>query len=196
MRIDVRDILKESGLSKFVEAEISASDIGIEASAGECEFDERFFVFAELANIKGIIRAKGTVKSGYQTYCARCLKPVRRTVDKTFDDEYVRLGALGAVTAEEAEVYEYSDKEIDLGPALREAVLLEIPIRHLCRDDCLSLCPYCGKDLNEGACGCEALAGDMRFAALGALLEGDGTDGGGFADAGDADYNLDDAECN
>jgi uncharacterized protein len=181
MLIDVRDILKTSGLSKSVDLEISAGDMGISDVPGEVAFNESFRIKVELSNIKGIIRAKGTVRTVYDTYCARCLKPLREFIDKRFDDEYVRLGALGAVTAEEAEVYEYSDKEIDIGLAARESALLEIPIRHLCREDCRSMCPHCGKDLNEGGCECAPPAGDGRFAALRAYFDkaGAGPDTGG-----------------
>lgn len=52
---------------------------------------------------------------------------------------------------------------------VREHVLLELPLKPLCREDCLGLCPRCGDDLNAGACACggEQGARDLRFAALG-----------------------------
>ena len=170
MLIDVRDILKESGLSKTVELETTAEGCGIKDSETECDFSEPFYIRAELTNIKGMIRAKGAISTGYSTFCARCLKPVRVAAYREFDDEYVRFGVPGSITAAETDVYEYSDKEINIGRAARDALLLGIPIRHLCSEDCLSLCPICGKDLNEGACGCEQPSGDIRFEKLKALL--------------------------
>ena len=166
MFIDVRDILKASGLVKTVDLEMTPDSCDISGADADCEFTEPLRVVAELTNIKGMIRVKGVVKTGYSTYCARCLKAVRRVVEKTFENEYVRFGSLGDVSAEDAEVFEYSDKEIDVGLAVREAVLLDIPFKHLCDDGCLSLCPICGKDLNEGACGCARSSGDIRFSAL------------------------------
>ena len=171
MLIDIRDILKLSGLEKTVELEIEAGGCGITDFEKECKFNEPIFVKAELSNIKGIIRAKGDVKTGYDTVCDRCLKPVHMPVHKGFDYEYVQAGSLGEVPAEDAEVFEYTGKEIDIGHAVRDTVLLEIPIRHLCSEGCLSLCPMCGKDLNEGGCGCREPEGDIRFAALKALID-------------------------
>lgn len=171
MLIDVRDILKESGLCKTVELEFTAEGCGISGSDGEAVFSEPFRVKAGLTNIKGIIRVKGSVSTGYDTYCARCLKPLHIKIDSGFDEEYVQYGSLGEVTAEDAEVYEYSDKEVNVGYAVRDAVLLEIPIRHLCGGGCLSLCPLCGKDLNEGKCACAQPVGDMRLAGLGAYFD-------------------------
>jgi len=60
----------------------------------------------------------------------------------------------------------YAGKEIDLAPAVREQILLYIPPPPLCREDCLGLCPKCGKDLNDGACSCDRTVIDPRWAAL------------------------------
>ena len=174
MLIDVRDILKASGLSKTVELETTAESCGIKATETECEFNETFYVLVELTNIKGMIRAKGEVRTGYVTFCARCLKPVHATVRSEFDDEYVRYGVPGSISFEETDVYEYSDKEINIGYAIRDAVLLDLPIRRLCSEDCMSICPLCGKDLNDGPCRCEQPVGDIRFEALKTLLDNNG----------------------
>ncbi|MCL2059348.1 MAG: DUF177 domain-containing protein [Oscillospiraceae bacterium] len=171
MLIDVRDILRLSGLSKTVELELTAGDCGIGDAEAGVEFPEALYVKAELSNIKGMIRAKGAVRTGYVTYCARCLKPVHMGLEKEFDDGFVQFDALGPVSADDAEVYVYSDKEIDIGRSVRDAVLLDLPIRSLCSDGCLSLCPICGRDLNEGECGCEEPEGDDRFAALKGFFE-------------------------
>jgi uncharacterized protein len=50
-------------------------------------------------------------------------------------------------------------------------VLLELPYKSLCREDCRGLCPLCGKNLNEGLCGCNRKSVDPRLAILGQLLE-------------------------
>ncbi|MEW6101152.1 MAG: DUF177 domain-containing protein, partial [Candidatus Omnitrophota bacterium] len=43
---------------------------------------------------------------------------------------------------------------IDLDPQIREEIILEYPIKLLCRPDCKGLCPKCGKNLNQEKCGC------------------------------------------
>ena len=60
----------------------------------------------------------------------------------------------------------YQGKEIDLSPAVREQILLSVPAAPLCGEDCKGLCPKCGKDLNEGDCGCDRSVIDPRWAAL------------------------------
>jgi uncharacterized protein len=55
---------------------------------------------------------------------------------------------------------------VDLTPQMREDIILELPQRALCAEDCLGLCPHCGKDLNKGPCRCKQSAGDLRWHAL------------------------------
>ncbi len=47
-----------------------------------------------------------------------------------------------------------SEPIIDLDPDIREEIILDYPIKPLCSQDCLGLCPKCGKNLNEGGCTC------------------------------------------
>ena len=54
---------------------------------------------------------------------------------------------------------------------LEEEIMLEMPSRTLCREDCLGLCPKCGKNLNEGSCGCAQHEPDPRLAVLKTLLK-------------------------
>jgi uncharacterized protein len=61
----------------------------------------------------------------------------------------------------------------DLFPRVREALILEIPIKLLCREDCKGVCRTCGANLNSGDCGCSSEAGDPRWGALKNFLNGD-----------------------
>jgi len=55
---------------------------------------------------------------------------------------------------------------VDLTPQMREDIILELPQRALCAEDCKGLCSRCGKDLNQGPCRCKQLGGDLRWHAL------------------------------
>jgi uncharacterized protein len=78
-------------------------------------------------------------------------------------DERERAGSfvLGEVD-EEA----FDGQKIDLDPIVREQVLLALPMRVICRDDCKGLCPSCGQDLNVEKCACEPRGVDPRLAVL------------------------------
>ena len=55
---------------------------------------------------------------------------------------------------------------VDLTANMREDIILELPQRALCTEDCKGLCPHCGKDLNKGPCRCQHSEGDLRWHAL------------------------------
>ena len=63
------------------------------------------------------------------------------------------------------------DGFLDMDEPLREQIEMEFPVRFLCSDDCRGLCPKCGKNLNEGDCGCATKEIDPRLAPLAKLLE-------------------------
>lgn len=117
------------------------------------------------------IRLNGKLSTQLELACARCLKPVSQDVARSFDLLYRPLGTDAgqeelSVTAAEAEVSYYQGEGLLLEDVLREQVLLALPLRVLCREDCKGLCPTCGKDLNQGACSCAAPPEDVRWSAL------------------------------
>jgi len=71
-----------------------------------------------------------------------------------------------AVTGTEAEISYYQGDGLLLEDALREQVLLSVPLRVLCREDCKGLCPTCGKNLNLERCSCANEVPDVRWTAL------------------------------
>jgi uncharacterized metal-binding protein YceD (DUF177 family) len=75
--------------------------------------------------------------------------------------------------AREGESYPIRGEHIDLAPLTREALLLNLPLAPLCREDCAGLCPRCGADLNAGPCGCGSDERDPRWAILDVLKEED-----------------------
>jgi uncharacterized protein len=110
--------------------------------------------------------------------CKRCLKPVQLEEAVELTRTYVPKDQARPPAEHKREASErsfdpdlvdqdtYAGKEIDLVPAVREQILLYVPSSPLCRDDCRGLCPRCGKDLNEGDCGCDRAVMDPRWAAL------------------------------
>jgi uncharacterized protein len=77
----------------------------------------------------------------------------------------------GEAPGEDEETYPLVGEHLDLRPLVRDALLLELPIAPLCRDDCRGLCPTCGADLNEGTCACEDPTSDPRWSVLDRLRQ-------------------------
>ena len=117
------------------------------------------------------IRITGHLDTNLESDCARCLEPAVQKVTREFDLLYRPLGSDSgrselSVTAAEAEVGYYQGEGLLLEDALREQVLLDLPLKVICRDDCKGLCPHCGANLNGGQCTCAAPLEDPRWTAL------------------------------
>ncbi|MEY3531060.1 MAG: hypothetical protein RLY68_62 [Actinomycetota bacterium] len=81
--------------------------------------------------------------------CSRCLDPVKYEIDAQVTDLYVYEDKEITSDEEADEIRKMQGDLIDLEPALIDAVVLELPIRPLCNDDCLGLCAQCGIRLEE-----------------------------------------------
>ncbi len=108
--------------------------------------------------------------------CSRCLRPVTLPVSVALEEEYrpvvdVVRGVYLPVDEEDEALLIDEHHILDIAEVLRQAVLLETPMRVLCRPDCAGLCQSCGKDLNDGPCDCLPADSDPRWAQLSALLE-------------------------
>jgi len=117
------------------------------------------------------IRLNGELSASLEIACARCLEPAVQNVERRFDLLYRPQGADGgqeelSFTAAEAEIGYYQGTSLLLEDVLREQVLLAVPLKAICRQDCKGLCPQCGADLNVVQCSCQAPIGDPRWSAL------------------------------
>lgn len=124
---------------------------------------------AELAGVD--IRVKGRLSAEAEAECARCMGPVKLTVEQDFDLIYRPAASIGRneeieVPRDELDVGFYSGAGIGLNDIAKEQVILALPMKVLCRPDCRGLCPDCGTDLNHGNCGCPPRRGENQFGAL------------------------------
>ena len=121
------------------------------------------------------VRLRGTINASVEVRCDRCVAPVVVPLDAEFDVTYVPAEALKAeseaaeLQADELTYAAYEGDELDIDELALEQLLLALPTRQLCREECRGLCPACGADLNTQACRCERHDPDPRWAALAAL---------------------------
>lgn len=126
------------------------------------------------------IFATGTVTAPIHLSCTRCLKEFDSNITFPLHEEFyptidVVTGAPVAPPDDPEMSFPINRRhEIDTREAIRQNLVLAMPMRALCREDCAGLCPQCGKDLNEGPCDCTTEVVDERFAPLRELLNGAG----------------------
>jgi len=122
------------------------------------------------------IRLQGEWATILELLCARCLEPVPQNLARKFELLYRPQGSDAgkeeiSVTAADAEIGYYKGDGLLLEDVLREQVLLAVPLKVICREDCKGLCPHCGKNLNAEQCSCAVPSEGTRWAALKELRE-------------------------
>lgn len=99
--------------------------------------------------------------------CDRCAEEFTREYHKEFAHALVRE----LERAEDDEDFILVPEEkLDVDRLILEDILLDLPGQFLCREDCLGLCSSCGKNLNQGPCGCGGRETDPRLEVLRQLL--------------------------
>jgi uncharacterized protein len=147
-------------------AQLLKSAIGAER---EYEVDEDVDIEGQKVRVTGkvhLIRtdrgilARGSMTSQIEIECSRCLEPFQCPVDIKFEEEFFPLidviSGLPVGIPEEQSGYFIIDQNhiIDLREAIRQYILLAVPMKPLCKEECAGLCSNCGKNLNQGCCDC------------------------------------------
>ena len=154
--VNVADLLRRPGTRRREEVH---GHVPVTMVATSVSADADVAVDATLEAVSEGVLATGTVSTAWRGECRRCLRPVSGEVSVEFRELFERH-------PREGETYPLAHEEVDLEPLAREALLLELPLTALCRADCPGICPTCGADLSEGACGCDPVVRDPRWAAL------------------------------
>ncbi|MBI2855232.1 MAG: DUF177 domain-containing protein [Chloroflexi bacterium] len=169
MRFNVAQLLKES-----VGARRSYSlDDGIErlSETGTTRVQGKI----TLTRTDKGIWVTGSLEANAFTSCSRCLSPVEHPVRFKMDEEY--LPKVDINTGSPLEVPEVEEgvftldalHTLDLTEAVRQYVIINLPMKPLCSQSCAGLCTDCGTNLNEAACSCAERV-DSRWSPLLQLL--------------------------
>jgi len=160
--VDVTALRKVPGSVLRVQAAGPVPDLRLSA-AGVPEGDE-VVVEAELAWASDDVVVSATVRAPWSGSCRRCL-------GEAVGEVVTRVREVYEPTSDGVETYPLSGSRVDLGPLVRDAVLLGLPPAPLCKEGCLGLCPVCGANRNEARCSCDVSPPDPRWAALDALRD-------------------------
>lgn len=156
MFIELEPVFNNVGLKKEFAYSFLMDDSGVDVPVN---------VSGTVENRAGVVTLTADASFRDSVLCDRCLKPTPRSFQKQF--AHILTHTLNDEDNDEFILVE--DMHFDLDALLREDVLLALPTKVLCRADCKGLCPMCGADRNETACGCKKPV-DPRLAVLQELL--------------------------
>lgn len=176
MRIDLTPLLEGTVSELSVNYSYLPDDRGV-LLPDEIHLLRPIEVSCRITDHHGYMNLIATGTAAYETPCARCLQPVSQTMDFTIE-RLIEAGNKAHMPETEHDE-DYADSllpmvngGVEIDPEMTEALVLELPMYHLCREDCHGLCPKCGKPLADGECGCNLKKEiDPRLAILQKLLE-------------------------
>jgi uncharacterized protein len=183
---DTRDLGRRAGAMRTVSRTVPApTDLGIGVvgvpATAEIELDIRF------ESVVDGVYVSGTARAPLAGECVRCLDPFEDDLEATFGQLFAYPDRRDEEVAEDEDTLLMEGDLLDLEPVLRDAVVLALPLRPVCRDDCPGLCSECGARLADDP-DHHHEAVDPRWAALrgfsGATAPGMDDDTSGAAGAG------------
>lgn len=126
---------------------------------------EKTPVSLKLSNIgqeKALVEGSCIIK--LQMQCDRCLKELEHTFEIAFSHDVIPSMESSEDDSDETEFME--GYNLDIETLIDNEILLNWPMKILCKDDCKGICKVCGKNLNEGSCGCDDFVPDPRMASI------------------------------
>lgn len=118
----------------------------------------------------GTIFIKGKLSAIIDIGCSRCLEQTKLPFGADFSYTLIPAKVENKedleLKEEELEISHYHGDFIDLTPIICEQIILQIPIKALCSEDCKGLCPHCGINLNVSSCNCHLDFADNHMAVL------------------------------
>ena len=108
---------------------------------------------------------EGSAKFTFVLACDRCLDDVVYSFDLSFQSKIVAPDYAGT-DMDDYETDYMEGYHLNVDKLINNEILLNWPAKILCREDCKGICKVCGKNLNDGACGCDDFVPDPRMAAI------------------------------
>lgn len=147
-------------------------DFSGEEYGGEVIFPKPVSVSGSVSNKADVTHIDLTCNVEVNKSCDRCGKPTAKQLTVNIN----RVAVRELAGEEDDEILLLPDEKLDLYELCFGEILLSLPMKHLCSENCKGICANCGKNLNDGSCGCVTKSIDPRLEVLAKLLEQDQED--------------------
>lgn len=164
MLLDIKKVFQNVGEILEVNHELSMQDIEID---GIYPFKAPVKIKAIATNKASLVQLDIIAEFDYVRPCDRCLEVVERAMSYKFNHKL----AVELNNEDNDDYIETPDFKIDIDELVATDIILQLPSKYLCNEDCNGLCFSCGQNLNKGECGCNHKPIDSRLEQLKQLLE-------------------------
>ncbi len=173
MLVNLSDVLTSEG--RVMKREIPLEMTAFANGAGTFSIAEKSPVEFTFTNI-GVDKARveGSCRLVFAAVCDRCLADVPVVLELSFDRTAAAPGALADDEDAEADVQSFMEGyQLDVEAFVYDEIIVNWPVKILCKEDCKGVCPVCGQNLNERECGCDTFVPDPRMAAIKDIFNAD-----------------------
>lgn len=148
MKLMLRELFETESLTRQFECEVQMDDRHLPAGFS---LSKPISLKGEATNRAGVVVIDYRVKAPFDLVCDRCLTEFERVFEYDFSHTIVR----SLNSDKDSDEYIVCENDtLDLNDLAISDLLLTLPTKILCRDDCKGLCPVCGGNLNDGSCEC------------------------------------------
>jgi len=162
MKINVSGILKSVDSSIEIKGNILHPLINY--NEDDIHVNSPIEVDAKVTNSGSNLLINGRIKAELTLKCSRCLESFNYTLEDVFEEELSNVNDC-------EEVIYFEGDTIDLTDIIINNILLSLPMKALCSEECKGLCPHCGNNLNINECNCTGENLDPRLDSLKKLLK-------------------------
>lgn len=162
--LDLKSVFISEGATLPVEFELDMSDV---VFSGIYPIEKPVAVSGSVYNRAGIVTADVSCGVEFTAPCDRCGKQTT----KHHDVKIKRVLVSKLADRTDDEIIEVPDLQLDISELAVTEIVLSLPMKHLCKEDCMGICQICGKDLNDGTCDCNHAQVDPRLEVLAQLLK-------------------------
>lgn len=163
MKVDISDIVRLNGASMELNFKEEPSEKEL---FDGCVLDGDITFSGSLTNKAGILHLDGRLLATYTSECYRCLSITSKELDLKIKEDFIN-----SADAEQTDMYPFEGKILDIGKALEDNIVLNLPMKHLCSEQCKGLCSKCGSNFNVTQCDCGEDTMDPRMEGLNKFFE-------------------------
>lgn len=148
MLLKLKQLFDRDGDKKDLYLDIPLEELGIYSGFGT--FVTPISLRGKIENRAGVVTMQYNSLFTIRHLCDRCLNEFDREYSMDFEHILIRT-----LCYDEDEYVQCPDDTLDVNELAISDLLLSLPSKILCKEDCKGLCPVCGKNLNTGDCGCK-----------------------------------------
>lgn len=163
MIIDLKRIFVNENSSLPIEYLLDMGDVDF---SGVYPLKKPVEINGSVTNKASLVELSADITYVFEAPCDRCgaYTAKRHTLQ-------IQKSLAPSIEGEESDsILLVPDMKLDLSELVYSEVIVSLPMKHLCKEDCKGICSKCGKNLNEGKCDCPEKEIDPRLSALAELL--------------------------